>query len=31
MTCIAHTQNDPKLFVWPKTAGELLDRDKRCC
>jgi transposase len=31
MTYIAHTNKDPKPFVWTKTADEMLDRVKRFC
>lgn len=31
MTYIAHTNKDPKPFVWTKTADEILDSVKRFC
>ncbi len=31
MAYIAHTNNDPKPFVWTKTADEILDSVKRFC
>lgn len=31
MTYIAHTNDDPKPFVWTKTADEILDSVKRFC
>jgi transposase len=31
LTYIAHTNKDPKPFVWTKTADEILDSVKRFC
>jgi hypothetical protein len=31
MAYIAHTNKDPKPFVWTKTADEILDSVKRFC
>lgn len=31
MTCIAHTNTDPKPIVWPKTADAITESVKRFC